>query len=70
MNDRTQQLLESLVDSESLDGILARLIATAEKKTRSQHTDKCSIARWARAHRRLKELRAWCAEFGPGSDCR
>jgi hypothetical protein len=70
MNDRTQQLLECLVDSESLDGVLARLIVTAEKKARSQYSDKRSVAQWNRALRRLKELRAWCAEFGPGSGCR
>ena len=57
----TEYLLESLVEGESLDGVLTSLIVIAEKK---------AVNQWIRAARRLKELREWCAKFGPDSDCR
>ena len=66
----TEYLLESLVDGESLDGVLTSLIVIAEKKAQSQHGNKVTVKQWSRAARRLKELREWCAKFGPGSDCR
>ena len=66
----TEYLLESLVNGESLDGVLASLIVIAEKKAQSQHSNKATIKQWSRAAGRLKELREWCAKFGPGSDCR
>jgi len=56
-----EYLLESLVEGESLDGVLTSLIVIAEKKAANQ---------WSRAARRLKKLREWCAKFGPDSDCR
>jgi hypothetical protein len=66
----TKYLLESLVDGESLDRVLTSLIVIAEKKAQSQYSNKVTVNQWSRAARRLKELRAWCAKFGPGSDCR
>ena len=66
----TEYLLESLVEGESLDGVLTSLIVIAEKKAQSQHSNKVTVKQWTRAARRLKELREWCAKFGPGSDCR
>ena len=66
----TEYLLESLVDGESLDSVLTSLIVIAEKKAQSQHSNKATIKQWSRAAGRLKELREWCAKFGPGSDCR
>jgi hypothetical protein len=65
-----EYLLESLVEGESLDGVLTFLIVIAEKKAQSQHGNKVTVKQWSRAARRLKELREWCAKFGPGSDCR
>ena len=62
--------VECLIESESLDGVLARLISIAEKKAKDRHSDRLTAAQWRRATRRLIELRAWCAEFGPGSGCR
>ncbi len=70
MYDRQRDVLECLVDSESLDGVLARLIVIAEKKAQSRHANRLTAAQWTRALRRLTELRAWCGEFGPGSGCR
>lgn len=70
MYDRQRDVLECLVDSESLDGVLVRLIAIAEKKAQSRHENRLTATQWTRAMRRLIELRAWCAEFGPGSGCR
>ena len=66
----TEYLLESLIHDESLDGVLTSLIVIAEKKAQSRHSNKVTVHQWSRAARRLKELRDWCAEFGPGSDCR
>ena len=66
----TEYLLESLVDGESLDGVLTSLIVIAEKKAQSQPSNKVTVNQWSRAARHLKELREWCAKFGPGSDCR
>ncbi len=66
----TEYLLESLVDGESLDGVLTSLIVIAEKKAQSQYSNKVTVKQWSRAARRLKELREWCAKFGPSSDCR
>jgi len=68
--DSTEYLLESLVNGESLDRVLASLIVIAEKRAQSQYSNKVTVNQWSRAARRLKELREWCAEFGPGSDCR
>ncbi len=68
--DRTQYLLECLVESESLDGLLCALIAIAERNAESPDSDKLAAKQWNRTLRRLRELREWCAEFGPGSDCR
>jgi hypothetical protein len=65
-----EYLLESLVEGESLDGVLTSLIVIAEKKAQSQHSNKVTVKQWSRTARRLKELREWCAKFGPGSDCR
>jgi hypothetical protein len=65
-----EYLLESLVDGESLDGVLTSLIVIAEKKAQSQYSNKVTVNQWSRAARRFKELREWCAKFGPGSDCR
>ena len=65
-----EYLLESLVDGESLDGVLTSLMVIAEKKAQSQHSNKATIKQWSRAAGRLKDLREWCAKFGPGSDCR
>jgi hypothetical protein len=65
-----EYLLESLVEGESLDGVLTSLIVIAEKKAQSRYSNKVTVHQWSRAARRLKELREWCAEFGPGSDCR
>jgi len=70
MYDRQRDVLECLVDSESLDGVLVRLIAIAEKKAQSRHENRLTATQWTRARRRLIELRSWCAEFGPGSGCR
>ena len=70
MYDRQRDVLERLVDSESLDGVLVRLIAIAEKKAQSRHENRLTATQWARTMRRLAELRAWCAKFGPGSGCR
>ncbi len=70
MSDRHRDVLECLVESENLDGVLGRLIAIAEKKAQDPYADKLSAAQWKRAVRRLAELRKWCAEFGPGSGCR
>ena len=70
MYDRQRDVLECLVDSESLDGVLVRLIAIAEKKAQSRYENRLTATQWTRAMRRLTELRAWCAEFGPGSGCR
>jgi hypothetical protein len=70
MYDRQRDVLECLVDSESLDGVLVRLIAIAEKKAQSRHENRLTATQWARTMRRLTELRAWCAKFGPGSGCR
>ena len=70
MYDRQRDVLERLVDSESLDGVLVRLIAIAEKKVQSRYENRLTATQWTRAMRRLTELRAWCAEFGPGSGCR
>ena len=66
----TEYLLESLVDGESLDGVLTSLIVIAEKKAQSQYSNKVTVNQWSRVARRLKELREWCAKFGPSSDCR
>jgi hypothetical protein len=65
MYDRQRDVLECLVD-----GVLVRLIAIAEKKAQSRHENRLTATQWTRARRRLIELRAWCAEFGPGSGCR
>jgi hypothetical protein len=70
MYDRHRDVLECLVESETLDGVLGRLIAIAEKKAQDPYAGKLSEAQWKRAVRRLTELRKWCAEFGPGSGCR
>jgi hypothetical protein len=70
MYDRQRDVLECLVDSESLDGVLVRLIAIAEKKAQNRRENRLTATQWTRAMRRLTELRAWCAEFGPGSVCR
>jgi hypothetical protein len=70
MYDRHRDVLECLVENESLDGVLYRLITIAEKKAQYQYADKLSAAQWRRAVRRLAEVRKWCAEFGPGSGCR
>ncbi len=67
--ERTEYLLDSLIEGESLDGILEALAGIAEKKARS-HSNKVRVNQWSRASRRLKELRTWCAELGPGSECR
>jgi len=66
----TEYLLESLVEGESLDGVLTFLIVIAEKKAQSQYSNKVTVKQWSRTARRLKELREWCVKFGPGSDCR
>jgi hypothetical protein len=66
----TEYLLESLINSESLDGVLTSLIVIAEKKAQSQYSNKVTVNQWSRGARRLKELREWRAKFGPGSDCR
>ena len=66
----TEYLLESLVEGESLDGVLAYLIVIAEKKAQSQHSNKVTVKQWSRTARRLNEFRVWCTKFGPGSDCR
>ncbi len=68
--DRTQYLLECLVESENLDGLLSALVAIAEKNARSPYSDKLAARQWTRTLRRLRELREWCVEFGPGSGCR
>ncbi len=65
MYDRQRDVLECLVD-----GVLVRLIAIAETKAQSRHENRLTATQWTRARRRLIELRAWCAEFGPGSGCR
>ena len=70
MSKSTEYILESLADSEGLNGVLASLIAVAERKAKSKYGDKVSANQWSRTIRRLKELREWCAEFGPGSTCR
>jgi hypothetical protein len=56
----TEYLLESLVDGESLDGVLTSLMVIAEKKAQSQPSNKVTVNQWSRAARRLKELREWC----------
>ena len=61
----TEYLLESLVDGESLGGVLTSLMVIAEKKAQSQYSNKVTVKQWSRAARRLKELREWCAKFGP-----
>ena len=66
----TEYLLEALVNGESLDGVLTSLIVIAEKKAQSQYSNKVTAKQWSRAASRLRELREWCAKFGPGSDCR
>ena len=66
----TEYLLESLVEGESLNGVLTSLIVIAEKKAQNQYSNKVIVNQWSCAARRLKELREWCAKFGPGSDCR
>ena len=70
MSKNTEYILEGLADSEGLNGVLASLIAVAERKAKSKCGDKVSANQWSRITRRLKELREWCAEFGPGSTCR
>ena len=70
MYDRQRDVLECLVESESLDGVLYRLIIIAEKKAQYRYADRLSAGQWRRAARRLTELRKWCAEFGPDSGCR
>ena len=32
--------------------------------------DKAELRQWQRLERKLEELTAWCALFGPGSGCR
>jgi hypothetical protein len=49
---------------------LTSLIVIDEKKAQSQYSNKVTVNQWSRAARRLKELREWCAKFGPDSDCR
>jgi hypothetical protein len=65
----TEYLLESLVDGESLDCVLTSLIVIGKRKAQSKYSNKVTVNQWSRAARRLKELREWCARFGPASDC-
>ncbi len=44
-----EYLLESLVEGESLDGVLTSLIVIAEKKAQSQHGNKVTVKQWSRA---------------------
>jgi len=44
MYDRHRDVLECLVESENLDGVLDRLIAIAEKKAQDPYADKLSAA--------------------------
>jgi hypothetical protein len=60
-----EYLLESLVEGESLDGVLTSLIVIAEKKAQSQYSNKVTVNQWSRAARRFKELREWCASSAP-----
>ena len=60
----TEYLLESLVEGESLDGVLTSLIVIAERKAQSKYSNKVTANQWSRAARRLKELREWCARLG------
>ncbi len=69
-NERTEYLLDCFVDGEGLDRVLESFVAIAEKKARNQYANKITTNQWKRTARRLKELREWCAKFGPGSDCR
>jgi hypothetical protein len=70
MDDRSRNLLECLVDTESFDAVLTTLAVIAHEKAEYPDVDKYEAKQWSRASERLVRLRDWCAEFGPGSGCR
>jgi hypothetical protein len=70
MDDRSRNLLECLVDTESFDAVLTTLAVIAHEKAEHPNVNKYEAKLWSRASDRLVKLRDWCAEFGPGSDCR
>ena len=64
------RLLECLVDTESFDDVLITLADIARAKAVDPAANKHEQKQWRKANDRLVMLRDWCAQFGPGSDCR
>ena len=55
---------------ESLAAMAEDRIDTLSKIEGPDRHEKMALAQWTRMHRKLQELAAWRAEFGPGSGCR
>jgi hypothetical protein len=70
MDDRSRRLLECLVDTESFDDVLITLADIARAKAEDPSANKHEQKQWRKANDRLGMLRDWCAQFGPGSNCR
>jgi hypothetical protein len=70
MDDRSRRFLECLVDSESFDDLLITLVDITHAKADDPAAKKHEQKQWRKASDRLVVLRDWCAQFGPGSDCR
>jgi hypothetical protein len=70
MDDRSRRGLECLVDCASFDDVLAALAEITRAKSENLASEKYEQKQWRKAGERLVMLREWCAQFGPGSNCR
>ena len=66
MDDCSRRLLEYLMNTESFDDVLIALAGI----TRAKAAKTYELKQWRKAGDRLVMLPDWCAQFGPGSDCR
>jgi len=70
MEDRSRRFFECLAKKESFDDVLITVADIAHAKSENPDADKHEQKQWRKASDRLVMPRDWCAQFGPGSDCR
>jgi len=75
MDECSKNILDCLVGSHGLTHVVGALSEIAANTSTVHMADgsrdsKREAKQWSKMSTRLMDLHDWCAEFGPGSDCR
>jgi hypothetical protein len=72
MNPGDKSTISNFMKTKGYDNFFKGLAEIAHDRTEQLigADDKAELRQWQRLERKLEELAAWCALFGPGSGCR